>query len=36
MKTWNPRTGNGGFRDYPAGKSTTFYTIGADIHEEVP
>ncbi|MCB1058224.1 MAG: lipase [Acidobacteria bacterium] len=33
--TWNPRMGDGGFRDYPAGKSTSFYTIGADIHDEV-
>jgi hypothetical protein len=33
--TWNPRTGNGGFRDDPAGKATLFYTLGADIHDEV-
>ncbi len=33
--TWNPRMGNGGFRDDPAGKSTLFYTLGADIHDEV-
>ena len=33
--TWNPRMGNGGFRDLPAGKSTYFYSIGADIHDEV-
>ena len=33
--TWNPRMGNGGFRDDPSGKSTWFYTLGADIHDEV-
>ena len=33
--TWNPRLGNGGFRDDPAGKSTLFYTLGADVHDEV-
>lgn len=33
--TWNPRLGNGGFRDEPSGKGTWFYTIGADIHDEV-
>ncbi|MEM7586155.1 MAG: lipase [Acidobacteriota bacterium] len=33
--TWNPRLGNGGFRDDPAGKSTWFYTLSADIHDEV-
>ncbi|MEM1177410.1 MAG: lipase [Acidobacteriota bacterium] len=33
--SWNPRMGNGGFRDDPAGQSTWFYTIGADIHDEV-
>ena len=33
--TWNPRLGNGGFRDDPAGKSTFFYTLGANIHDEV-
>lgn len=33
--TWNPRMGDGGFRDYPSGRSTYFYTIGADIHDEV-
>lgn len=33
--TWNPRMGNGGFRDDPAGKSTLFYTIRADIHDEI-
>ena len=33
--TWNPRMGNGGFRDYPSGKNTHFYTIGADIHDQI-
>ncbi|MEM9593920.1 MAG: lipase [Acidobacteriota bacterium] len=33
--TWNPRMGNGGFRDDPAGKATWFYSIGADVHDEV-
>ncbi|MCG8462472.1 MAG: lipase family protein [Holophagales bacterium] len=33
--TWNPRMGNGGFRDDPVGKSTLFYSIGADVHDEV-
>lgn len=33
--TWNPRMGNGGFRDDPAGKSTIFYTLGADIHDQI-
>jgi pimeloyl-ACP methyl ester carboxylesterase len=33
--TWNPRTGDGGFRDYPSGKATIFYTIRADIHDQV-
>ncbi|MCB1035201.1 MAG: lipase [Acidobacteria bacterium] len=33
--TWNPRMGDGGFRDYPSGKSTIFYTLGADVHDEV-
>lgn len=33
--TWNPRMGNGGFRDDPSGKSTWFYTLGADVHDEV-
>ncbi|MEM9291097.1 MAG: lipase [Acidobacteriota bacterium] len=33
--TWNPRLGNGGFRDDPAGKSALFYTLSADIHDEV-
>ncbi|MEM8963615.1 MAG: lipase [Acidobacteriota bacterium] len=33
--TWNPRLGNGGFRDEPAGRSTLFYTLSADIHDEV-
>lgn len=33
--TWNPRMGNGGFRDDPAGKSTLFYSLGADIHDQV-
>lgn len=33
--TWNPRFGNGGFRDDPAGKSTLFYSIRADIHDQV-
>ncbi|MEM6793287.1 MAG: lipase [Acidobacteriota bacterium] len=33
--SWNPRMGNGGFRDDPAGLGTRFYTIGADIHDEV-
>lgn len=33
--TWNPRMGNGGFRDDPAGQSTLFYTLGADIHDQI-
>jgi pimeloyl-ACP methyl ester carboxylesterase len=33
--TWNPRMGNGGFRDDPAGLSTLFYTLRADIHDQV-
>lgn len=33
--SWNPRLGNGGFRDDPAGKSTLFYSLGADIHDQV-
>lgn len=32
---YNPRMGNGGFRDRPSGKSTRFYTIRADIHDQV-
>ncbi|MEM8933896.1 MAG: alpha/beta fold hydrolase [Acidobacteriota bacterium] len=33
--TWNPRMGNGGFRDDPSGKSTLFYSIGADVHDQI-
>lgn len=33
--TWNPRMGNGGFRDDPSGKSTLFYSLGADVHDQV-
>lgn len=33
--TWNPRMGNGGFRDLPSGKSTRFYSLRADIHDQV-
>lgn len=33
--TWNPRMGNGGFRDRPSGKSTIFYTIRADVHDQI-
>ena len=33
--TWNPRMGNGGFRDDPSGLSTLFYTLRADIHDQV-
>lgn len=33
--SWNPRLGNGGFRDVPSGLSTQFYSVGADIHDEV-
>lgn len=33
--TWNPRMGNGGFRDDPSGRSTYFYTLRADIHDQV-
>ncbi len=33
--TWNPRMGNGGFRDEPSGKSTYFYTLGADVHDQI-
>ena len=33
--TWNPRMGNGGFRDVPSGKSTRFYSLRADIHDQV-
>ena len=33
--TWNPRLGNGGFRDDPSGKSTLFYTLRADLHDQV-
>lgn len=33
--TWNPRMGNGGFRDDPSGKSTLFYTISADVHDQI-
>jgi len=35
FSTWNPRMGDGGFRDYPSGKSTLFYTIRADIHDQI-
>ena len=33
--TWNPRMGNGGFRDYPAGLATRFYSLRADIHDQI-
>jgi pimeloyl-ACP methyl ester carboxylesterase len=32
---YNPRLGNGGFRDRPSGKSTRFYSIRADVHDQV-
>lgn len=32
---WNPRLGNGGFRDLPSGKGTLFYTLRADVHDQV-
>jgi pimeloyl-ACP methyl ester carboxylesterase len=35
VSTWNPRLGDGGFRDYPSGKSTLFYSIRADIHDQI-
>lgn len=35
VSTWNPRMGDGGFRDYPNGKSTLFYSIRADIHDQI-
>lgn len=35
LSTWNPRLGDGGFRDYPSGKATLFYTLRADIHDQV-
>ncbi|MEM9553424.1 MAG: lipase [Acidobacteriota bacterium] len=33
--TWNPRMSNGGFRDAPSGRSTLFYSLSADIHDQV-
>lgn len=33
--TYNPRMANGGFRDRPAGKSARFYSIRADVHDQV-
>jgi pimeloyl-ACP methyl ester carboxylesterase len=33
--TYNPRMGSGGFRDRPAGKSTRFYSLRADIHDQI-
>jgi hypothetical protein len=33
--TYNPRMGNGGLRDRPGGKSTLFYSIRADVHDQV-
>jgi pimeloyl-ACP methyl ester carboxylesterase len=33
--TWNPRMGNGGFRDRPAGKATRFYALHAGFHDQV-
>ena len=35
VSTWNPRMGDGGFRDYPASKTTLFYSIRADIHDQI-
>ena len=32
---WNPRMGNGGLRDEPAGKSTQFYTLRAGVHDQI-
>lgn len=33
--TWNPRMGNGGFRDLPLGKSTRFYSLRAGHNDQV-
>lgn len=35
LSSWNPRMGDGGFRDRPAGKSTLFYTLRAGFHDQV-
>ncbi len=32
---WNPRTGDGGFRDRPSGKSTRFYSLRAGYRDQV-
>lgn len=33
--TWNPKMGNGGYRDKPGGKATRFYTLHAGYHDQV-
>jgi pimeloyl-ACP methyl ester carboxylesterase len=35
LYTWNPRMGEGGFRDYPSGKSTRFYSLRAGYNDQV-
>lgn len=35
LSSWNPRMGDGGFRDRPAGKSTLFYSLRAGFHDQV-
>jgi len=32
---WNPRMGNGGYRDRPGGKATRFFTLRAGYHDQV-
>jgi hypothetical protein len=33
--SWNPRLGNGGFRDRPGATSTRFYSLHAGYHDQV-
>lgn len=33
--SWNPRLGDGGFRDQPSGRSTQFYSLRAGYHDQV-
>ena len=32
---WNPKMGDGGYRDKPSGKTTQFYTIRAGYHDQI-
>jgi hypothetical protein len=35
LYVWNPRMADGGFRDFPAGKSTRFYSLRAGYNDQV-